>query len=168
MLLSAEELSILDQSLGVMGKHECLEISHPKWPTVLRYVVESRLPIIVRHEDGQTYEYVYSPIQITRSADEDTLEQSLQFMIGDLGETIPKLIDQFIYDEDIECPRVNYRLYFMGRLENPLFVDKNLELEIVTRDSKGTKGESQAPGLNNNGNGELYSVSTDPSFGGFY
>ena len=38
------------------------------------------------HEDVQAFEYIYAPVTISRSADQDTLEQELSFTLGDVGE----------------------------------------------------------------------------------
>lgn len=168
MEVTSEMLSVLDQSAGPAGLLECIEISHPKWPSVLRYVINSSEAITVTHENGQSFEYAYAPVEIERASDEDTLEQELSFSLADLGETVPDLIDLFIHDEVIELPLVSYRAYLIGQYDAPIFVARDLELEEVTRDYKGTRGDSKAPGLNDNGNGEVYSASTDPSLIGFY
>lgn len=161
-------LSVLDQTAGPTGLIECIEISHSKWPSVLRYVINSSEAMMLTHEDGQSFEYIYAPIKVSRSTDEDTLEQELSFSFGDLGETVPALIDLIIHDEEIELPLVSYRAYLIGQYDSPIFVARDLELEKVTRDWQGTQGDSKAPGLNDSGNGEVYSASTDPSLIGFY
>lgn len=168
MELTDDQLSLLDQSSGIAGLVECIEISHPKWPKALRFVINSFESMMLKHEDNQEYLYEYAPVQISKSTDEDTLEQELGFTLGDLGETVPQLIDLFIHDEVIELPRVAYRAYLVGQYSTPFIVFKDLELESVTRDWQGTRGDSRAPGLNDNGNGEVYSASTDPSLIGFY
>lgn len=168
MEITTEMLSVLDQTAGPTGLIECIEISHPNWPSVLRYVVNSTESMILTHEDGQSFEYSYAPVNITRAADEDTLDQELSFTLADVGEVVPELIDLIIHDEVIELPLVSYRAYLIGQYDSPIFVARNLELESVTRDWKGTRGDSKAPGLNDNGNGEVYSASTDPSLIGFY
>lgn len=168
MEITNEMMSVLDQTAGPTGLIECIEISHPNWPSVLRYVINSTESMILTHEDGQSFEYTYAPVNITRAADEDTLEQELSFTLGDVGETVPELIDLIIHDEVIELPLVSYRAYLIGQYQSPIFVARHLELESVTRDWQGTRGESKAPGLNDNGNGEVYSASTDPSLIGFY
>lgn len=168
MEITAEMSSLLDQSAGPTGLIECIEISHSKWPAILRYVINSSEPMVLTHENGQAFEYVYAPISITRSSEEDTLEQELSFSLGDVGETVPLLIDLIIHDEEIELPLVSYRAYLIGQYDSPIFVARDLELENVTRDWKGTQGDSKAPGLNDSGNGEVYSASTDPSLIGFY
>lgn len=168
MEITDEMLSLLDQSSGVIGLIECIEISHSKWPSVLRYVINSNEPLILTHEDGLSFPYTYAPIAITRSSDSDTLEQELTFSFGDLGDTVPQLIDLFIHDEVIELPIVSYRSYITGKYSSPIFVARNLELESISRDWQGTRGDSKAPSLNESGNGEVYSASTDPSLIGFY
>lgn len=168
MEVTSEMLAVLDQSAGPAGLVECIEISHSKWPLVLRYVINSYDAMTLTHEDDQAFEYNYAPVKITRSSDQDTLEQELSFTLGDVGEAVPALIDLFIHDEEVELPMVSYRAYLMGQYDVPIFVARDLELESVSRDWQGTRGDSRAPGLNDNGNGEVYSASTDPSLIGFY
>lgn len=168
MQVTNEMLSVLDQSAGPTGLVEFLEITQPKWPYPLRYVVNSSQAINVFHENGSQVTYAPAPITISRSSEENTLDQELGFTLGDLGEAVPQLIDLFIHDEVIELPLVSYRAYLVGQYNTPVWVARNLELESVTRDWKGTQGESRAPGLNDNGNGDLYSASTDKSLIGFY
>lgn len=168
MEITDEMRSVFDQSSGPAGLLECIEISHSKWPSVLRYAINSSEAMMLTHESGQSFEYIYAPVSITRSSDEDTLEQELSFSLGDVGETVPQLIDLIIHDEVVEIPLVSYRAYLIGQYDSPIFVARDLELEGVTRDWKGTRGDSKAPGLNDSGNGEVYSASTDPSLIGFY
>lgn len=163
-----EASALLDQSGGAIGLLESIEISHSKWDKVYRFAVNSNESVILKHEDGSSYLYEYAPISITRSADADTLEQEISFVFGDLGDTIPKLIDSFINDEVIEFPILSYRAYLIDSYENPIFVARNLEIEKINRDWQGTRADAKAPSLNDSGNGEVYSVSTDPSLIGFY
>ncbi|MCR4530835.1 hypothetical protein [Acinetobacter venetianus] len=166
--VTPEMLAVLDQSAGAVGLIECVEISHPNWTETLRYVVNSNEAITLTHEDSLYYEYKPTVISIQRSADIDTLEQTLKLSVGDLGEQIPDLIDLVIQDDEIIQPIVNYRAYIMGNYATPCFIVKGLLVEGVARDFKGSTIEANAAGLNDSGNGEIYSASTDPSLIGFY
>lgn len=168
MQISEDMLNVLDQSAGPMGLIESVEISHSKWPTVQRFVTNSNLNLALKHEDGQSYEYVFAPLNISKSAENGNLDQGLNIKIGDVGELIPDLIDLILDDEQIELPKVNYRAYFIGQYDSPIVVARELDLESITRDWKGSECEVVAPGLNDNGNGEVYSASTDPSLISFY
>ncbi|WP_411583062.1 DUF1833 family protein [Acinetobacter nosocomialis] len=167
-VITEEMLSVLDQSAGPIGWVECVEISHPNWPAILRYVVNSSEPLKLTHEDGQTFEYVFVPLTINRGSDEDNLDQKLTATIGDVGTVIPDLIKLILSDEEILPPVLNYRAYVMGRYDVPTYVVKGLEVVTVTRDWHGSSFEAQAPDLNDSGTGEIYSASTDPSLEGFY
>ena len=168
MEITEEVKQILDQSNGPLGIIEAIEISHSKWPRVLRYVSNSNIPLMLTHENGQTYQYIYAQIKIERSTDSETLEQELSFVFGDLGGVVPELVDLFIKDEVIEYPLVTYRAYFMGKYDTPIFIARDLELDSVTRDWKGASCKSKAPSLNELGNGEVYTASSDPALIGFY
>lgn len=161
-------LSVLDQESGPIGLLECVEISHPKWPEVLRYAVQTSMDLTLTHEDGNSFTYTPMHIVITKSADTHTLDQEIKITVGDVGAVIPGLIDLFIFDEEIELPILNYRGYLIGRYNKPVVVFKDLEIEGVTRDQKATTCEARSPSLNETGNGDRYSASTDPSLEGFY
>ncbi|MBR7715539.1 DUF1833 family protein [Acinetobacter nosocomialis] len=168
MVVTDEMLAVLDQSSGPVGLMECVEISHPNWPRVLRYIVNGSEPMDLTHEDGQSYTYSYAPLNITRGNEEENLDQKIAAAIGDLGSEIPDLVDLIFKDEIRVSPTLNYRSYIIGKYDKPCFIVKDLEITVITRDWKGTSFEAQAPGLNDSGNGEIYSASTDPSLEGFY
>lgn len=166
--VTSEMLALLDQSSGAVGLLECVEISHPNWTETLRYVVNSSEPITLTHEDSLTFEYKPTVISVERSADVDTLDQTLKLSVGDLGKQIPDLIDLVVKDDEIIQPIVNYRAYIMGNYAAPCFIAKGLLIDSVARDYKGSTIEANAAGLNDSGNGEIYSASTDLSLIGFY
>ena len=168
MQISEEMLNLLDQSAGPMGLIECIEISHPKWLSVQRFVANSNMNITVKHEDGQIFEYAYAPLTISKSAENSNLDQGLSVKIGDVGALIPDLIDLVFLDEDIIFPKLSYRAYFIAQYDSPVAVSRDLDVEGVTRDWQGSEIEAVAPGLNDSGNGEVYSPSTDPSLMSFY
>lgn len=168
MQISDEMLKVLDQSVGPMGLIECIAISHPKWSAIQRFVTNSNVNITVKHEDGQSFEYAYAPLTISKSAENSNLDQGLSVKIGDLGAIIPDLIDLVFLDEDIVFPKLSYRAYFIDQYDSPIAVSRDLDVESVTRDWQGSEIEAVAPGLNDNGNGEVYSASTDPSLISFY
>lgn len=166
--ITSEMLSVLDQSVGAVGLLESVEILHPNWSSILRYVVNSNFVLMLTHEDNQSYEYQPTVIKIERSSDVDTLDQTLNLILGDLGQQIPDLIDLVLQDDEIIQPTINYRAYIIGNYNQPCFIAKGLLIDNVTRDSKGTRCECNAPGLNDSGTGEIYTASTDPSLIGFY
>ncbi len=61
MIITDEMLAVLDQSSGPVGLLECIEVSHPNWPRVLRYIVNGSDPMDLTHEDGQTFTYSFAP-----------------------------------------------------------------------------------------------------------
>lgn len=168
MEITDEMALLLDQSSGVIGLIESLEISHPKWSQVYRFVVNSNESMTLRDEYGESHTYDYSPISVTRSADADTLEQEITLFFADVGNVVPWLIDAFINDDRITLPIVTYRAYITENYANPIFVARDLEIESVSRDWQGTRCDAKAPSLNESGNGDVYNASSDPSLIGFY
>lgn len=168
MELTEYALQYLDHSSGPKGLIEAIEVMHSKWDSPIRYINNSNMPIMLTHEDGSSHPYSYAGITISRSTDSDTLEQELNFMFGDLGEIVPQLVDRFIKDEEIELPIVNYRAYWIGQYDKPVFIAKGLELDKITRDWQGANCQSKAPSLNDLGNGDIYNATDDPAMAGFY
>ena len=168
MEIIGEASQLLDQSSGAIGKLECLEISHPKWPKAYRFQISSNQDVTLTHEDGLSYLYEYAQITISRATDSETLEQEVTFFFGDLGEIVPNLLDYFINDEEFDLPVVTYRAYIMDKYSSPIFVARGLELDSITRDWQGARSDAKAPSLNEYGNGEVYNATDDPSLKGFY
>jgi hypothetical protein len=168
MDLTEEMLSVLDQSSGIIGLIESIEIYQPNWNDTLRYVNNSRLDLTLTDENGVSKVYKYANIEISRAVDSDTLEQSFSFAFGDLGSIVPELVDLFINDSDIVLPTFAYRAYLIGRYDSPYIVFKNLEIETIIRDWQGARADAKAPSLNESGNGRVYNPTTDPSLSGFY
>lgn len=158
---------VLDQSAGPIGLIECIEISHPKWG-VFRYATNTSNNLVLRHENGVSYTYQAAAINITRGSSGDNLDQKISFTLNDLGETIPDLIDLIIDDEVLVLPTVAYRGYLTNNLNAPALINKDLELTGINRDKNGSQGDASAPGLNDSGNGDLYTPSSDPGLKGFY
>ncbi|TLU02017.1 DUF1833 domain-containing protein, partial [Acinetobacter baumannii] len=111
MIITDEMLAVLDQSSGPVGLLECIEVSHPNWPRVLRYIVNSSDPMDLTHEDGQTFTYSFAPLNITRSNEEENLDQKITAAIGDVGSEIPDLVDLVLKDSVRIPPILNYRAY---------------------------------------------------------
>lgn len=168
MEVTDEMALLLDQSNGVIGLVESLELSHPNWSQVYRFVVDSGESIVLHNENGEAHTYDYSPITVSRSSDSDTLEQEITLFFADVGNVVPWLIDAFINDESIVLPLVTYRAYITDNYTNPIFVARDLEIESVSRDWQGTRCDAKAPSLNESGNGDVYNASSDPSLIGFY
>ena len=168
MRANLEDLAyVLDQSRGAIGVVECVEIIHSNWEP-LRYVNNSNIDITIKHEDGQSFDYLHAPLTISKISSSGNLEEGLSITVGDVGVVMPDLIDSFIYDEDIEQPTVSYRAYFINQYDAPFLVARDFDVEVVTRNWQGSTIECVAPGLNDSGNGEVYSPSTDPSLESFY
>lgn len=168
MEVLGDAVALLDQSNGAIGLVQGIEISHSKWAQTYYFVVNSNSDMTLTHEDNSQHLYTYAPITIELSSENDTLESSVSFTFGDLGDTIPQLIDAFIYDEEIELPKLSYRSWLIGSYALPYMVAKDLEIENITRTWEGTKADARAPSLNDSGNGEVYNATDDPSLIGYY
>lgn len=168
--ITEDMLAVLDQSSSQLGYIECVEVSHQNWDEVLRFVINSNFAFTVQHGDGIDYEYKETPITVNRNSDNDSLDQALTFFVGDSGSVLPDLMDLVFQDDERISPKVAYRVYLLSNLNKPFFMKKGLDLDQVIRDSKekSSRCEVTAQGLNDNGNGPLYTASRYPSLMGFY
>ena len=64
---------------------QLIEVTHPAFSKVYRYVKNAVDGVTVKHENGIDYWYEYSPLTIKKSKSSDDLDQSLDIGVGDLG-----------------------------------------------------------------------------------
>ena len=147
---------------------ECIEVKHSLWATPLRYVTNHADGVTVKHETGETASYEYMPVQINKGSTSDDLDQSLKITVSDLGEVVPKLLDQVAESGTEEDPEVIYRCYMSTDLENPVNVINGLELGNSSSDANATTFDAAARKLNSTGTGRVYTVEEFPSLRAFF
>ena len=57
---------------------QLIEVTHPAFSKVYRYVKNAVDGVTVKHENGIDYWYEYSPLSIKKSKSSDDLDQSLE------------------------------------------------------------------------------------------
>lgn len=147
---------------------ECIEIKHSLWPNPLRYVTNHADGIMVKHEDGLSYDYEFIPLQLKKGGTADNLDQSISITVADLGQVVPQLIKLIRDANSEERPQAIYRAYMSSNLESPTHIIDGLEIEAMSRDQQATTFDAVAQRLNSVGTGRVYTVDEFPSLKGFF
>lgn len=147
---------------------QCIEVSHPSFTKTYRYVKNAADGVTVKHEDGTSREYLYSPLTIQKSKTSDDLDQSINIGVGDLGEDFPKEIDRLRNGSyQTVKPILNYREYLTSDLTKPMLYILNLEVTDYQPKTDGAVFTCKAKQLNLSKSGETYTLDKFPSLRGF-
>lgn len=147
---------------------ETLEISHPDFTKIYRIVRNAVQGVEVKLESGEVAFFSYYPLKIENGGARDDLDQSLTINLGDLGEVLPRELDEIAGKNGFGIkPSVVYRTYRSDDLTRPLFGPVVLEVESFAFNREGSTFEAKAPSLNVNKTGELYKIDRFPMLRGF-
>lgn len=147
---------------------ETLEISHPNFTKIYRIVRNAVEGVGVYLENGQFTTFDYYPLQIENAGVRDDLDQAIKINLGDLGEVLPKELDEVSSNDGFSTkPIVVYRTYRSDDLTRPLFGPVTLEVSSFAFNREGSTFEAKAPSLNVNKTGELYKFDRFPMLRGF-
>ncbi|NNP75569.1 hypothetical protein A7P54_03935 [Acinetobacter sp. Ac_3412] len=148
----------LNASSGVVPL-ECIEISHPSFSKVFRYVKNDSNGIVA---EGQNY--VYQPMSIKRNNVSNDLEQTLSLTIADMDDELALAvlaIRESIYST--VKPECKFKLFRDDDLTAPMTQLQTLEIPTISKDSSGlVTFDAQAPQLNSVKTGRTYSIEDYP------
>lgn len=147
---------------------ETLEISHPNFTKVYRIVRNAVQGVTVVVEDGSSKSFDYYPLKIENAGIRNDLDQSITINLGDLGEVLPKELDEVSSNDNFSTkPTVIYRTYRSDDLSRPLFGPVVLEVTSFAFNREGSTFEAKAPSLNISKTGEVYKIDRFPMLRGF-
>ena len=147
---------------------ETLEISHSNFTKVYRVVRNAVQGLTAKLENGESVTFDYYPLSIENAGVRDDLDQSITVNLGDLGEVLPKELDEVSSNDGFGIkPTVVYRTYRSDDLTRPLFGPVVLEVTSFAFNREGSTFEAKAPSLNVNKTGELYKLDRFPMLRGF-
>lgn len=147
---------------------ELLEISHPNFTKIYRVVRNAVEGVTVTLETGQSAQFDYYPLKISAIGARDNLDQALTINLGDLGDVLPKELDEVSSASGFGIkPTVVYRTYRSDDLLRPLFGPVLLEVESFAFNREGSTFEAKAPSLNINKTGERYKLDRFPMLRGY-
>ncbi|RTL04407.1 DUF1833 domain-containing protein [Candidatus Dependentiae bacterium] len=147
---------------------ELLEISHSAFTQTYRIVRNMTSGVTVTTEEAEDHFFQYYPLKVTPLSSNDDLDQAIKITLGDLGEILPKELDNIFNDLNFtEKPTVKYRVYRSDDLTQPLVGPLLLEVQTFNFNKEGSVFEAKAPSLNVNTTGELYNLTRFPMLRGF-
>lgn len=147
---------------------ECIEISHPAFSKVYRYVRNHTKGVTVIHEDGVSAFYEYAPLKIQRGKSNEKLSQTITVTVGDLGMIIPQEVDR-LYDSphELEHPTLTYRSFLLSNLAEPFETARGLKITENTPQAEGAVFSAQQRTLNDKKSGRVFSLDKWKALRGF-
>lgn len=147
---------------------DTMVISHPSFSKTYYIVRNAINGITAKLEDGTDATFEYYPLSIKQSGASDDLDQRLQVQLGDLGEIIPEEIDNAFNAGTLTTkPQLVFRCYRSDDLTAPMEGPFYYDIASIASKKKASAFTAEAPRLNNNQTGELYSLDRFPMLGGF-
>lgn len=138
---------------------ECIEISHPAFKKVYRYV-KGEIDGITA--GGQFYEY--QPMTIKRNNVTNDLDQSISATLADVDDELIDAIEK-IYSSTHRKVRASlvYKVFRSDDLTAPMIELQTLEIPKTSKSGDGrVTFDAKARGLNDVGTGRLYTFEEFP------
>lgn len=148
----------LNTSGGVV-QLECLEISHPSFPKVFRYMRNDEDGMWI----GKVF-YQYQPMSIKRSNVTNDLEQKLSITLADMEDELMNAVNNIRSSSSPRVkPKIVFKIYRDDDLSAPMIEMQTLEIPTISKDSTGlVTFDAQAPELNAVKTGRLYTFEDYP------
>lgn len=138
---------------------ECVELSHPSFPKVFRYVKNDMDGIIA---GGQSY--AYQPMSIKRNNVTNDLDQTLALTLADMDDEFAEAVAG-IHSSTFSRikPSCVFKSFRDDDLAEPMTQLQTLEVPTISKDSGGlVTFDAQAPQLNSVKTGRTYTVEDYP------
>ncbi|MDF2419182.1 hypothetical protein GWP85_16955 [Acinetobacter beijerinckii] len=148
----------LDGSGGIVPL-ECVELSHPSFPKVFRYVKNDSDGIVA---GGQSY--LYQPMSIKRNNVTNDLEQTLALTIADMDDELAESVHGIRTSAYPNVkPECVFKVFRDDDLDTPMTQLQTLEVPTISKDSTGlVTFDAKAPELNSVKTGKNYSIEDYP------
>ena len=138
---------------------ECIEISHPSFPKVYRYVKNDTEGVT-----ASGVHFDYQPMSIKRNNVTNDLDQTLSLTLADVDDELMndvKKIHSSAFSK--QKPECSFKIYRDDDLSEPMVTMSSLEIPVVSKDTAGlVTFEAQAPRLNSVRTGRLYTIEDFP------
>lgn len=138
---------------------ECIEISHPSFSKVYRYVKNDTLGI-----EAQGQSYSYKPMSIKRNNVTNDLDQTLSLTLMDEDDQLMNEVKKIRFGIHSKIrPKCAFKIFRDDDLTVPLVTLASLEIPSVSKDATAlVTFDAQAPQLNSVRTGRLFSVERFP------
>jgi len=146
---------------------ESLSLSHTSWSKEYHLVRNMPSGGTLTLEDSTSQVFEHYPFELKGDLVTGELDQPIKILLGDLGEIIPVEIDAMIAAGTTDVlPKAVLRLYSSANLAAPLEVVVRY-VTGVSRNAQGATLEANAPSMNKNRTGELYTLDRFPTLKAF-
>lgn len=144
---------------GSIVQLECIEISHPSFSQVYRYVRNDEDGVIA---GGNAY--LYQPMSIKRNNVTNDLEQTTSITFADMDDSLADAIKDIQKSQwPRERPKFALKIFRDDDLGQPIEQLQTLEIPTVSKNSEGLMTfDAQAPELNSVKTGLLYTFKDYP------
>lgn len=144
---------------GAVVPLECIELSHPSFSKIYRYVKND--------EDGITAggaSYTYQPMSIKRNNVTNDLDQVVSVTFADMDDELIKEIMKIRTGANSKVrPEFVYKVFRDDDLSAPMIQLQTLEIATVSKDSTGLiTFDAKAPELNSVRTGLVYTFEDYP------
>ena len=138
---------------GGVVQLECIEISHPSFSKVYRYVKNDTQGITAANQN-----YDYKPMSIKRNNVTNDLDQTLSITLADMDDELMDEVKK-IHSSTFRKikPECSFKIYRDDDLTEPMISMPALEIPSVSKDTSGLATfDAQAPQLNSVRTGRIY------------
>lgn len=154
---------------------QCLEISHPAFSDVYRFVVNKSdgFTVHIKNADNSITDHFFEflPAEVTLGKSQDNLDNTLNVKVGDLGDLFKQEILNVRTHEDVKVrmtkPSVVYSEWLLSDPTKVYFAIQNLEIAAYKIDVNGASFSCQARKVNGRKTGVTYNLNDFPCMRGF-
>lgn len=155
-------------SAGSVVQLETIEISHPNFTKTYRIVRNAIAGLQATLEDTTVVNFDYYPLRLTPTKSDDDLDQVIKVDLGDVGQVIPLELDAVnAAGGMLTKPTFKYRTFRSDDLSAPLFGPLVQVITNLGFNAEGATFDAEAPKLNINSTGEIYTIDRFPMLKGF-
>lgn len=156
----SDYMSFFLNAKGGLIRIDCIEISHPSFSKVFRFVRNIPGGISVKHEDSVDYQYTHEYFELNRSNVTADLDQTVKITFADYKDELKLEVESADYTQPA---LFKYRAYRDDDLTMPMIVLETLHVISVNNDSFGmVTFDAKAEGLNDVKTGLVYSIEDYP------
>lgn len=144
---------------GGVKQLECIEISHPSFSKVYRYVRNNDEGITAGNQN-----YDYKPMSIKRNNVTNDLDQTLSITLADMDDELMDEVKKIHSSAFRKIkPECSFKIYRDDDLSEPMISMPALEIPSVSKDTSGLATfDAQAPQLNSVRTGRIYTIEEFP------
>lgn len=155
----ADYVSFFLNAHGGVVPLECIEISHPSFLKVHRYVKNDAQGIAA---EGRVYDY--KPMSIKRNNVTNDLDQTLSLTLADVDDDLMNDVERAHLGEFGKVrPECIFKIFRDDDLSSPMVSMPALEIPTISKDGSSlVTFDAQAPQLNSVRTGRLFTVEDYP------